>query len=72
MDRDPRALRQALDRYPTAKGEYRIPFKMGTKLPTDEAYLETECPRGQMGFYVAEQLGRVGRVQSARLDAQRG
>lgn len=45
-------VRQALDRYPTAKGEHRIPFKMGAKLPTDEAYLETECPRGQMGFYV--------------------
>ncbi len=25
---------------------------MGAKLPNDEAYLETECPRGQMGFYV--------------------
>ncbi len=45
-------VRQALDRYPAAKGEHRIPFKMGAKLPNDEAYLETECPRGQMGFYV--------------------
>ncbi|QDT56422.1 NADH-quinone oxidoreductase subunit 4 [Caulifigura coniformis] len=45
-------VRQGLDRYPTAKGDYRVPFKMSTKLPKDEAYLETECPRGQMGFYV--------------------
>lgn len=45
-------VRQALDRYPTAAGEYRVPFKMNTKLPVDECYLETECPRGQMGFYI--------------------
>ncbi|MGE3315842.1 MAG: NADH-quinone oxidoreductase subunit D [Planctomycetaceae bacterium] len=45
-------VRQALDRYPTAKGEYRVPFKMNSKLPKDEVYLETECPRGQMGFYL--------------------
>jgi NADH-quinone oxidoreductase subunit D len=45
-------VRQALDRYPKAEGTYRVPFKMATKLPRAEAYLETECPRGQMGFYV--------------------
>jgi NADH-quinone oxidoreductase subunit D len=45
-------VRQAMDKYPTTKGEYRVPFKMNTKLPSDEVYLETECPRGQMGFYV--------------------
>lgn len=44
-------VRQALDRYPSTEGSYRIPFKMNTKLPKDECYLETECPRGQMGFY---------------------
>ncbi len=44
-------VRQAIDKYPTAKGEYRVPFKMSTKLPKDEVYLETECPRGAMGFY---------------------
>jgi len=47
-----RLVRQALDRYPKAEGTYRVPFKMATKLPRGEAYLETECPRGQMGFYV--------------------
>jgi NADH-quinone oxidoreductase subunit D len=45
-------VRQALDRYPTAQGSHRVPFKLGQKLPADEVYLETECPRGQMGFYI--------------------
>jgi NADH-quinone oxidoreductase subunit D len=45
-------VRQGLDRYPRTKGAYRVPFKMNTKLPVDECYLETECPRGQMGFYI--------------------
>jgi NADH-quinone oxidoreductase subunit D len=45
-------VRQGLAKYPTAKGDFRIPYKMSTKLPRDEAYLETECPRGQMGFYI--------------------
>ncbi len=43
--------RQALQRYAQAQGEYRLPFKLNTKLPQDECYLETECPKGQMGFY---------------------
>jgi NADH-quinone oxidoreductase subunit D len=45
-------VRQGLAKYPTAEGTHRVPFKMNTKLPVDECYLETECPRGQMGFYV--------------------
>ena len=45
-------VRQGLDRYPSSEGTHRVPFKMSTKLPVDEAYLETECPRGQMGFYI--------------------
>jgi NADH-quinone oxidoreductase subunit D len=47
-----RLVRQAMVKYPTAQGTYRVPFKMQTKLPKDEVYLETECPRGQMGFYI--------------------
>lgn len=47
-----RLVRQGLERYPKAEGTYRVPFKMATKLPRGEAYLETEAPRGQMGFYV--------------------
>lgn len=45
-------VRQGLQRYSTAEGTHRVPFKMNTKLPVNEAYLETECPRGQMGFYI--------------------
>src|ERR1700730_3603911 len=41
---------QALARYPQAQGSHRIePLRT---LPAGEAYMETECPRGQMGFYV--------------------
>lgn len=45
-------VRQSIPKYQAAEGTYREPFKFNTKLPKDEVYLETECPRGQMGFYV--------------------
>ncbi|MFC1757235.1 NADH-quinone oxidoreductase subunit D [Planctomycetota bacterium] len=45
-------LRQAMDRYSTASGNWGEPIKLKTKLPKGEVYLETECPRGQMGFYL--------------------
>jgi len=45
-------VRQAIPRYLAASGSCRVPFKMNAKLPKDEVYLETECPRGQMGFYI--------------------
>jgi NADH-quinone oxidoreductase subunit D len=47
-----RLIRQAIPKYKAATGSYREPFKLNTKLPKDEVYLETECPRGQMGFYI--------------------
>ncbi len=47
-----RLVRQAIPKYLEAEGSYRDAFKMNTKLPKDEIYLETECPRGQMGFYI--------------------
>jgi len=43
-------VRQALDRHPNAKGSHRI--EPPRHSPAGEAYMETECPRGQMGFYV--------------------
>jgi NADH-quinone oxidoreductase subunit D len=43
-------LRQAFERYPKAQGSHRI--EPPRHLPAGEAYLETEAPRGQMGFYV--------------------
>jgi NADH-quinone oxidoreductase subunit D len=46
-------VRQALDRHDGLPGEpVRVPHKWNAKLPVGEAYLETECPRGQMGFYI--------------------
>jgi NADH-quinone oxidoreductase subunit D len=43
-------VEQALTRYATAQGSHRI--EPPRHLPAGEAYVETECPRGQMGFYV--------------------
>lgn len=43
-------VEQGLTRYKTAEGSHRV--EMPRHLPAGEAYVETECPRGQMGFYV--------------------
>jgi NADH-quinone oxidoreductase subunit D len=43
-------IEQGMRRYPTAQGSHRI--EPPRHLPPGEAYQETECPRGQMGFYV--------------------
>jgi NADH-quinone oxidoreductase subunit D len=45
-------VRQAMDRYSVAKGSWGEPIKLTEKLPKGEVYLETEAPRGQMGFYM--------------------
>jgi len=47
-----RIIRQAIQKYPESSPGHRVPFKQGSKLPRREVYLETECPRGQMGFYL--------------------
>jgi NADH-quinone oxidoreductase subunit D len=48
-----RIVRQGLERYPSSQGEHRSSaWKATMKLPRGEAYVETECPRGQMGFMV--------------------
>jgi NADH-quinone oxidoreductase subunit D len=49
-------IEQAMDRYPKALGSHRI--EPPRHLPAGEAYVETECPRGQMGFYV---VGRASK-----------
>jgi NADH-quinone oxidoreductase subunit D len=41
---------QALRKYQNAQGAHRI--EPPKHLPAGEAYMETEAPRGQMGFYV--------------------
>ncbi|MCS7168402.1 MAG: NADH-quinone oxidoreductase subunit D [Gemmatales bacterium] len=50
MEQSARIVRQALRKYETARGAHRI--EPPRHLPPGEAYVETECPRGQMGFYV--------------------
>jgi NADH-quinone oxidoreductase subunit D len=49
-------VRQAIDRYHGTDNvlprNYGTPFKLTDKLPKGEVYLETEAPRGQMGFYL--------------------
>jgi NADH-quinone oxidoreductase subunit D len=47
-----RLVRQGIERYRQADGDWGVPIKLNTRLPAGEAYLETECPRGQMGFYL--------------------
>ncbi len=45
-------VRQAIDRYRRASGGIGEPIRLMQKLPKGEAYLETEAPKGQMGFMV--------------------
>lgn len=45
-------VRQGIDRYNAASGNWGLPIKLNQKLPVGEAYLETECPKGQMGFMI--------------------
>ena len=45
-----RIIEQALERYPKAAGSHRV--EPPKHLPAGEAYVETECPRGAMGFHV--------------------
>ena len=47
-----RIVRQAIEKYSTAPGDYGVPFKVNHRLPKGETYLETEAPKGQMGFYL--------------------
>ena len=43
-------VEQALVKYGSAAGSHRI--EPPRHLPAGEVYVETECPRGQMGFHV--------------------
>jgi len=59
-------VRQAIDRYSTASGDWGVPIKLAQKLPKGETYLETECPRGQMGFYIVSDGTSIPRRARAR------
>lgn len=43
---------QAIGEYRVADGDIGRPIKINQKLPPGEVYLETECPKGQMGFMI--------------------
>ncbi len=45
-------VRQGFDYYSACRGDWGTPIKLMAKLPVGEVYLETEAPRGQMGFYL--------------------
>lgn len=45
-------IRQAIERYSKAEGPVGEPIPLKKKLPKGEAYLETEAPKGQMGFMI--------------------
>jgi NADH-quinone oxidoreductase subunit D len=47
-----RLVRQAMEKYAQAAGEVDKPIPLKKKLPKGEAYLETEAPKGQMGFMI--------------------
>jgi len=49
-------VEQGLERYPKAEGAHRI--EPPRHLQAGEAYQETECPRGQMGFYVVGRFAK--------------
>ena len=45
-------VRQGIDFYEKSSGSFGEPIKIFQRLPKGETYLETEAPRGQMGFYL--------------------
>ena len=47
-----RLVEQAIEKYEATSGDWGKPIRLIQKLPVKEAYMETEAPRGQMGFYV--------------------
>jgi NADH-quinone oxidoreductase subunit D len=47
-----RLIRQGIEKYSRASDGIGEPMKIMQKLPKGEAYLETEAPKGQMGFMV--------------------
>ncbi len=45
-------IRQAIEKYRACDGPLGEPITLKKRLPEGEAYLETEAPKGQMGFMV--------------------
>lgn len=47
-----RLIRQGIEQYSRAPGGIGEPIRVTQKLPKGEVYLETEAPKGQMGFMI--------------------
>ena len=47
-----RIIRKAMEKYGSVEGSIGEPIKVGKKLPVGEAYLETEAPKGQLGYMI--------------------
>jgi NADH-quinone oxidoreductase subunit D len=45
-------VEQGIEKYKSASGDWGVPIKLTQRLPKGDVYLETEAPRGQMGFYL--------------------
>jgi NADH-quinone oxidoreductase subunit D len=45
-------VEKGIERYKSASGDWGVPIKLMQRLPKGDVYLETEAPRGQMGFYL--------------------
>jgi NADH-quinone oxidoreductase subunit D len=45
-------IRQAIEKYSRAAGNVGEPISLKQKLPPGEAYLETETPKGQLGYMI--------------------
>jgi NADH-quinone oxidoreductase subunit D len=45
-------IRQAIEKYSKCPGDVGEPIPLKKKLPKGESYLETEAPKGQMGFMI--------------------
>ncbi len=45
-------VRQAIEKYSKAEGDVGAPITLKKRMPAGEAYLETEAPKGQMGFMI--------------------
>jgi len=56
-----RIVRQAIQWYQEADGSVGEPMKIQQKLPVAEAYLETEAPKGQLGFLIVGQGASIPR-----------
>ncbi|MGI9458071.1 MAG: NADH-quinone oxidoreductase subunit D, partial [Aeoliella sp.] len=52
-------VRQGIDRYRSTDGSHGEPVKLNAKLSAGEVYMETEAPRGQMGFYLVSDSSAI-------------